>query len=482
MLSNKKEIRKCKICKLNFEVYKKYKKIYCSKKCSNGDIEVKNKIIKSQKNTYLKKYNGKHPMQIDFVKDNFKNSMILKYGVDSALKDKNFLNKSKVTKLIRYGDINYNNVDKIKETKLKLYGSENYRNLKKSQDESYNELLNLDNFYVNFSREEYVGVIEKKYKFTCKVCDNSTEVSINNGYRPSCKFCKETGISKEELELYDFIKSIYSEKIIRNDRDLLEGKELDFYFPDLKFAIEYNGIYWHSEISGKKDKKYHSNKLDLCSKKGINLLSIFDEEWRNKKEIIKNIIKYNLNKENFEVIYARNTKIEKLNSKEKNKFLEENHLQSKDRSKFSIGLYYNNILVNVMTFIESRFDKSIEWEISRYCNKLNYIVVGGAQRLFKYFINNFSPNSVVSYCDRRFFKGNIYNKLNFSFVGNTKNNYHYIKNGKMFNRINFQKHKLKDLLYLYNEEMSEFENMKNNGYDRVWDCGNLKYIYNKMEI
>jgi hypothetical protein len=135
-----------------------------------------------------------------------------------------------------------------------------------------------------------------------------------------------------------------------------------------------------------------------------------------------------------------------------------------------------------MTFVKSRYDKKIQYEMSRFCNKLNYKITGGASKLFKYFVTKYSPISVCSYNDRRYFDGGVYEKLNFTIINNTSPCYFYIKNKKLYNRMNFQKHKLKKLLSSYDPLLSEWENMKLNGYDRIWDCGNGKWVFTNTNV
>ena len=137
-----------------------------------------------------------------------------------------------------------------------------------------------------------------------------------------------------------------------------------------------------------------------------------------------------------------------------------------------------------MTFGKPRFDKKHEWELLRFCNKLGYHIPGSASRLLKYFERNFKPVSLVSYADRRWSQGKVYEKLGFTFSHKSDPNYWYFKNNdvsRIFSRVNFQKHKLKTKIKVFDIMLSEYENMKANGYNRIFDCGNLVYekIYEK---
>ena len=281
-----------------------------------------------------------------------------------------------------------------------------------------------------------------------------------------------------QKEIYDFIKSILgNDKIILvNDKLEIYPKELDIYIPSLKLGIEFNGLFWHSEITGNKNKVYHLNKTNSCIFKEIRLIHIFENEWIHQKNIIQSILKNILNKSTNR-IYARNCEIKDVNNDESNKFLDENHIQKHDKSIIKLGLYNNNDLVSIMTFAASRFDKKYEYEMIRFCNKTDTIIVGGANKLFSHFINTYHPSSIVSYSDRRYFSGNVYKKLGFQFEKNTPPNYFYICNHytELKNRMNFQKYKLKKLLPTFDNNVSEWENMKNNGFDRIWDCGHSKW-------
>ena len=132
-----------------------------------------------------------------------------------------------------------------------------------------------------------------------------------------------------------------------------------------------------------------------------------------------------------------------------------------------------------MTFSKPRFNKNYDYELIRFCNKLNTSVIGSASKLFNYFIKNYNPKSIISYANRRFSNGSIYETLGFKFLRKTEPNYFYFKRnvGILMSRNQFQKHKLKDKLDIYNPELSEQENMFNNDYRRIYDCGNLVYEY-----
>jgi hypothetical protein len=286
-------------------------------------------------------------------------------------------------------------------------------------------------------------------------------------------------ISSKEYDLCSFL-DMNNIQYIQSNRTILNGKELDIYIQSHNLAIEFNGIYWHSEGNGK-SRSYHLNKTKECSNKNIQLLHIFENEWLNpiKQSIWKSIINNKLGICD-KKIFARKCTINEVDNKTAKQFLLNNHLQGHTPSSVNIGLYYENELVSLMTFGKSRYNKNYQYELIRFCNKINTLVTGGASKLFKYFIRNYNPESLISYADMRYSNGALYEKLGFNKLKNSTPNYYYFhKNNmlKLMSRVQFQKHKLNDKLELFDTSMTEYHNMLNNGYDRIWDCGNGVYGY-----
>jgi len=130
-----------------------------------------------------------------------------------------------------------------------------------------------------------------------------------------------------------------------------------------------------------------------------------------------------------------------------------------------------------MTFVKSRYDRKYQYELSRFCNLININTIGGASKMFKFFIKNYEINSIVTYSDKRFFSGNVYENIGMTRLDDTPPCYHYFhkNNGTPINRTHFQKHKLSKLLSVFDSNLSEWQNMQTNGYDRIWDCGHYKF-------
>ena len=305
--------------------------------------------------------------------------------------------------------------------------------------------------------------------------------------RPDCLIqghgCPKCSVNKShaETELMKIIQTHYDGKIISGYRDFDNQKEIDIFLPELALGFEYNGLLWHS--TKYREKNSMLAKLDTAESCGITLINIFEDEWIEKKEICKSRILNILGKS--EKIHARKCSIKEISYGEAKKFLLTNHIQGAVPSKYNISLIYNGEMVSLMTFGSLRknlgyTNKEGTFELLRFCNKLNTTVVGGASRLFSYFVKNYNPIEVISYADRRWSQGNLYNNLGFHFVGITKPNYAYI-DGKKQHRINRYNLRKNVLVEKYNcsKEMSEVQFCKNMGLYQVFDCGNKKYVWKK---
>jgi hypothetical protein len=285
----------------------------------------------------------------------------------------------------------------------------------------------------------------------------------------SCPKCKEWGTSQQELLITDFVKTLCDD-IIEHDRTLIKPLELDIIIPDKKIAIEYCGLYWHSELFGK-DKKYHLNKLIKCEEKGYRLITIFEDELVFKKDILFSRLKNLLTTYASDTIYARKCKIKEINAEQVGVFCNCNHTQGYGSgAKIKLGAFYKDELVSIMTFSKPSIAKryrdttGLVWELHRFCSKINYRIVGIASKLLKHFERNYEWNNIFSYADRRWSDGNVYNQLGFRFSGYVSPSYWYIKGQ---NRLRKIKDELKD--------KTEWEIRKSQGLNRIWDCGNIRF-------
>lgn len=484
----------CPNCNKSFEIpwWEGKRRTFCSGKCAQFFTKSKDKTwLEKRDSTNMERYGVKSPLESSELLQRYKDSIMEKYGVDNPFLVKEFRDKADATILERYGvKVATQNKDIALKVSVGVKNvpkdRTNFINIKWEKIINYCKETNLKPL---FEREE----LEKKkivhyegnhFKFQCKTCDTIMEVMLSNAYLPTCPKCsKYKGYSIPEDEIYVFINNTYSGEILPKNRSLLKEKrlEIDLYLPEINLAIELNGIYWHSESLGKY-KRYHLIKTEDCEKQNVQLIHIWDWEWIHKKPIIQSML---LNKLKLipNKIYARKCEIREIQDiKILREFLENNHLQGYCNSKINLGLYYNDELVAIMTFGKNRFKKnSNEFELLRFCNKLNTNVIGGASKLFSHFIKNYMKQNevIISFADRKWSQGNLYNNLGFIFDSYTNPSYFYWKGGNILKRMSCQKHKLHKILPKFDPLQSEYDNMLNNGYRRVWDCGNLKFTFTK---
>lgn len=435
-------------------------------------------IRKKSIETNLERYGCDVPTKCDKVKEKTKKTNLKKYGVEYHLQSEVVKGKIRNTNLEKYGVENPNQCGEIQkkreETNLKKYGVKNYAI--KMQFDTFEKIGLIPLF--NYS--EYDGK-NKNYDFRCKYCDSIINVKVNQPSSLRCPICNPVSTSKMERELQEFIESL-GVSFDLHYRDYYDGKkchEIDFYMGDNGIGIELNGNYWHSEISGEKDKYYHLRKYNFFKEKGIQIINIMENEWEYKKNIVKSLLRSKFGKFDRK-IYARKCSIQEINSEQAEIFFNKTHLQGHTKGKLYIGLMYNNEIVQVCSFKKARFNKKYDWELLRFSSELNTNIVGGFSKILKYFVRNYSPVSIISYADKRISMGKVYESNGFEYLHESKPGYQYVHRSNYFNtmnRLQFQKHKLKDKLDSFDHKLTEWENMQNNGYDRIWDCGNYVYCY-----
>jgi len=334
----------------------------------------------------------------------------------------------------------------------------------------------------DYSQTNYVSILHSKVKIICKKHGEFWQRPgdhLNNGNGcPQCGIEKTTFKSAAEYEIIEWLTSVGVTNIQHSWRGL--GFEIDIYLPDYKVAIEYNGIYWHSSDSIEDDpvkSTQHLFKTEKCEDNGIHLLHILDVEWNdsNLQDIWKSTILHKL-KRTTHKIYARQCNIVLVTNKVATKFFTENHLQGAVIGSLSIGLSYMGELVSVGTFAKSRYrtkQKNI-YEILRFSSKKYYSVIGGFSKIIKEF-DATHRGTLISYANRRWSMGNVYEQSGFTLAYKTDPCYYYTDCKTLWHRSIFQKHKLKDAIAVFDEAKTEVVNMYENKYRRIWDCGQMVY-------
>lgn len=484
-ITNKQEIRICKNCNTEFVTYKASKQVYCSKKCSCSNPDEIARRNASMKHTVDTKYGGVHYMAHKETRDKHKKTMVEKYGTPHALQNQKCLAKMHDTITEKFGgwhDIAMRGIT----TRRKIYGTGN-NNKKRLQTIYQNRIMKYTHVTPLFEEDEFITnktSLIYKYPFKCNVCGHHFKISLANGYTPKCKKCAMSKMmtqSKGELSVAEYIRTLVPGiNIQTKNYSVLGDLELDIFLPDYNLAIEYDGVVWHSENFGKRDKTYHLYKTNKCIEKGVQLLRIYDIQWDMKKDIIKDIIRHKLNKTENKV-FAKYCYTKQISAFEKKKFFEANHLLGDSNSSVNIGLYdTTHELISCISFSKPKFDKKYDYEITRFCNKLNYNIVGGFSKIVRNFISKMRPTNILAYTDRNIWDGGVYIKNKFNKISTTNPNYAYFKAGyyDLFSRGEFTKLKIQKKLPTYNPDLTEWDNMKLNKFDRIWNSGSDKFILN----
>ena len=522
-------IQRCIECnnEVQYKTYLEGYREYCSAACSNKSN--KKKIKKEQ--TMIDRYGKKHALQVKEFKQKSEQTMIDRYDSNMYFSTDYFKKQRNKTMLLKYGSLNYNNrekakstcnehygvdfysqsqecKDKVKTTNIEKYGmfytqtQECKNKIKQTNNEKYGyehtfqvptviekaRLTNIQKYEVdeakrkhwstefklNWNNADWIIAQFSNYSLVeiCKVHNVSESWLRKNIHRLGLAeqlLGPANQVSSSELEIVKFLQNLGIKKIIQSDRSVLNGKELDILLPDYNLAIEFNGVYWHSEQLGK-DRLYHKSKTDICKQQGIQLLHIYDVEWNSllTQNIWKSMIKSRL-KQNTK-IYARKCQVRSISTITAREFFNNNHLNGFAGGSIKYGLFYNNELVQAVIIGKSRFNSKYNYELIRMASKQGITVVGGVGKLLKK-----APSSLISYANIRYSNGNGYKSVGMTYQYTSPPNYHYIVDSKLKSRNKYQKHKLCKVLLIYDEELSEYENMLVNGYDRIWDCGNLVY-------
>lgn len=411
-------------------------KTFCSNKCTANAESVRDK----RSSSVMEKYGVSHFSQSIAYKEKFKQTCQERYGVDNP------------------GQIPGNKTSRSR----------------KKQETFFNTLLENDDVTPLFDFSEYTHIRDYSLQWECKKCKATFATCPMGGIKcPECSPSAFLGTSKFEQEVASFICEL-GVHVDKSDRSIIAPKELDIVVPYKKLAIECNGIYWHSEAKCK-DKDYHLNKTIAALAAGFQLVHIFQSEWNNQQSIVKSILKQRIIGSTH-VLYARKLEVRAVDKKSERQFLTDNHLQGYTSSKVCLGLFDGDVLIQMMSFGKPRFNKKFEWELIRLATKSEYTVCGGANKLFKWFVSNHSPSSIVSYCDRRWFSGEVYHRLGFTLSHASSPNYFYVEpGGTLASRMKYQKHRLLERFPEADPNWTENEIAQWVGLYRIWDSGNLVF-------
>lgn len=443
-----------------------------------------NKMSEESKKSISDSKKGKKPWNYGIK---FENTTLQK---ESAIRREQRYNNGEI---VRHSTIMTDEIKEKISNSVKEYAQKNTADIKKRAVVATQTKIQ-NGYYTNKKIETKKKFVEKciDYGFVvesmddtiasikCKICNTISSRSVASAlHNNMCPMCSKIGTSSYELELVSELRKIIDCEIKTSDKSILGNLELDVYIPDYNFAIEIDGLFWHSEKNGK-SKHYHKYKTDKCKEKGIQLIHIFEDEWLTKKALCLERIKSKLNLSSYKT-YARNFKVKVITNSEASVFLSEHHLQGRGvASDYCYSLVDNVGKIHaVMTFSKLSISKGSthrvgHYELNRYASIGN--VVGGASKLFSYFIKNVEVKEIISYSDIRWNTGQLYKKLGFMYLGDTLPGYWYVKGVERIHRFKLRKTE-SDPKHITEKELRESQ-----GFSRIWDCGHSKWVWKPQKV
>lgn len=403
-------------------------------------------INSKAKQTCIDRYGTANFAQSSYFRDTLHESNLEKYGVEHPMQLESFKEQYKQTCLDKYGVTNYSKTATFKLDQLTatLDGFEN---------EEFKLLFNDREASIKFLEATPRCTVELSEYFGISIPTVEGWLVRNN--------LKDYIIHKKS-HYEDDIKALFPNFKLHNRTALGNGQEIDLYDEEKKIGIEFNGTYWHSSINGV-PKDYHLQKSKQAQSRGIRLIHIYEHEWNDetKRPIIESMIQIAIGQVP-KRIYARNCTVKAITNKDAKPFNDRYHLQGHRNAQVTYGLFYNNELVQLMSFSRTRYNKNLksnnEWEIIRGCPGSNNIVVGGVSKLFKHFITEHNPEKIFSYCDFNKFDGTSYEAIGMKFVGYTGPNKWWVINDTVVNR-----------------NPSEYKTLKQIATAELWGAGSKKY-------
>ena len=398
------------------------------------------------------KYNGLNPFQVPEIKEQIKKSMLERYGVEHALQHPEFLKKAQDTLLENWGVYN---------------GGQRHYN-KQQRD----VLLNQEKF-----TEFVTGKTSVQVGHELGGVRSDTIIGIARRYNvlDLMIFKSKSAMEDDMCQWLDQLGVSY----IRNNKSVIpNGLQLDFYFPEHNLAVELNGLFHHAEISMGRSKLYHYIKWKDCAQLGIQLVTIWQDEYWRSREVIRSKILYKLRHNSFKKIGARNCDILHLTTEQEYDFYVKNHIQGfASYRQHTLAAEHQNQIIACMSWSK----RSDNWEIIRYATDINCVVPGMFSKLLKHSIDGFGiSGKVVSFSDNRVSNGQLYHSNGFIADKLLKPSYCYTKDYNLReSRENFYKSKLKKRFNLdpsVLEEYTEWEIAQILGYDRLWDCGKIRWV------
>lgn len=449
----------CVICGKPFEInlYSKNKET-CSRKCT----------AKLREKTMVERYGKPFAQQVDSIREKSIQTNLEKFGVEHPAMSEDILSKMRKTCQERYGVDTPFQMEDFQEKATKTcrdrynvdYTSQipgRTEKMQKTNLERYGGVApmcnaNIQKRFSDRMMEEY-GV---PYYCMTEECRNAQKSAVSSLNRKFSELLLKAGISNG----FEFSIDRYS---------------YDIVIPDKKVLIEIDPTCTHNIVntpwSDHTDMvpSYHKNKTECASNSGYHCIHVFDwDDWNKVVDIVRSRDR----------LFARKCEVKVLNPSEACEFEDLYHLQGRCRGQsVCYGLCYGEELVQIMTFGKPRYNRNYEWELLRLCTHHKYTVVGGASRLFKRFISEYSPISVISYCDAAKFSGDVYENIGMTYSHSTSPNKYWSDGSKKYVTNNLLIQRGYDQIFSTNfgKGTSNEELMISHGWLPVYDCGQKVY-------
>jgi len=318
--------------------------------------------------------------------------------------------------------------------------------------------------------EEYYSRQEQHLNFKCKKCGGVNKKTLQTFERGSqCQFCFPIGVSKGEKEISEWLKEMGLE-VRTSDRTVLSPKEIDVFLPSYNLGIEFNGLYWHSELSPRGiDRRDHLTKTEAAIEHGMQLFHVFSDEWEKKRVIVQSMILHRIGMTPTR-LGARELKVITPDTVSRRDFFINNHISGDVPASIAFAL---EDCLGIVCCLSLRRPRQKRWgqhmEIARFSTRVMTHVSGGLNRLVRRAIRYAKQEGyegIVTYADRRFSVGNGYCRTGFELVGNTGLDYWYTDGRVRVDRFSVRA----------KGNLTERARAQRLGLGRVWGCGSNIWI------
>lgn len=313
-----------------------------------------------------------------------------------------------------------------------------------------------------------------KAQWRCSGCGHEWATQPNyrcyQGY--GCPNCSLKGTSNAEQSLAEFVSGLVP--IMTNVRGLLgdTNYEVDIWIPSHNIGIEFNGLHWHQEKYVGRD--YHAEKSRLAEDNGITLFHIWEDQWRDNRTVVENVLQHKLGLSDQKTIGARQCTVATLTAAQVKAILEDNHLQGFTHATRHFGLIHDEV-VAVMS-IHKR--KAGEYELTRFASSTR--VPGGFSKLLKHaieWIREDGGGTIVTFSDNSYATGQVYQDAGFTLDRALKPDYSYVVNKTRQHKFLYRKKRFeKDPNLKFEPGLTERELAAYNSIPRIYDAGKKRWI------